>query len=108
MNKRDRFDIHWVGQCKYDQHDKVWGWFFYNPERKVNAMPSTFHVFWARTGKSLSFTTHSYDKWQIKRLVADKQTKKYQGISLDKLEEIWPSFYDDLESRFLLHALRQG
>jgi len=107
MNKRDKFAVRWVGRCKYDQHDKIWGWFFNNPESKDNAVQTTCHVFWARTGKSVSFKTHSFNKWEMKRLISNKESKGYVSISVDELEKLWPSFFDDLENRFVLHVLRQ-
>jgi hypothetical protein len=108
MNKYDKFSIRWVGRCQYDSHDKIWGWFFYNPEGMHESAHKTCHVFWGRTGKTVSFKTHPYDKWFIKRLSVNKRDKGYKQISVENLETIWPSFFADVENRFVLHILKQG
>lgn len=104
-----RYLIKWAGRCKYDAHDKIWGWFFYLQQGYDNANVSQpiFYTFWARTGKTPSFKRHSYDRWTAKRLVSKKQERHYQDISVKELEQIWPTFWSDIENRFIFYLMSE-
>jgi hypothetical protein len=108
MDKTQRFDIVWVGRCQYDVHDKIWGWFFYYQNESDKKVQSKCYSFWSRTGKTPSFKTHDYDKWIMKRLVSSKKGKGYNQLSNEELLAVWPTFYDDMENRFVLHILKNS
>lgn len=105
-----RYLIKWVGRCQYDNHDKIWGWFYYFQQGYKNSsdMQNICYAFWARTGKSPSFKKHEYNRWTLNRMVSQKQEKKYELITIAELEKIWPSFYTDLENKFVFHLLSEN
>ena len=107
--KQQRYLIKWVGRCQYDEHDKIWGWFYYfwqGFSNYTDAQPVCYS-FWARTGKTISFKKHDFNKWSMNRLVRQKQDKKYSQLAHIGLEEIWPSFYIDIEERFIFFLLKE-
>lgn len=107
LSKKDRYLIKWVGRCQYDTHDKIWGWFKYFQfgYNTITDIQPVCYTFWARTGKAINFKTHQFDSWRMARLVNQKTSKSYKKISESELEAIWPSFYDDIELRFVFHVL---
>jgi hypothetical protein len=120
----DRYDIHWVGRCHFDDngvdHDKVWGWFFYkdssSSEPVITKSKSRFHksfpdhcyVFWARRGKTPNFKKHTYNEWNIRSLVNKKLERKYVQITNDELLELWPNLYEDFDNKFIMHILAEN
>lgn len=110
-----RYDIQWVGHCKFDESDKIWGWFIYgntvpkNLDRKALIRQKQenkwVYTFWARTGKTCHFKRHHYSFFHMKKLVREKKNHKYYQISPHALQTIWPSFYDDLDTKFVFFHL---
>lgn len=107
ISAQDRYLIKWVGRCKYDNHDKIWGWFFYFQQgySSVNDKQPICYTFWSRTGKTPSFKKHEYNKWVLQRYINKKKDNSYANITVKELEMIWPSIYKDLENRFVFHIL---
>jgi hypothetical protein len=108
MDRTERFAFNWIGRCQYDNHDKIWGWFFYFQHESDRKTQNKCYSFWSRTGKTPSFKTHQYNKWEMKRLVSSKKDKGYNNIDLTDLNKLWPTFYDDIENRFVLHILKDS
>ena len=110
LSQKNRYLIRWVGRCQYDTHDKIWGWFFYFQEgyKTSNITQPICYTFWARTGKSPSFKKHDFSKWTMNRLVDQKVSRSYESINIETLEQIWPSFYNDIETRFMFYILSES
>jgi hypothetical protein len=101
-----RYDIKWLGHCKFEGSDKVWGWFFYIDPTDLNRKsPKHAYAFWARTGKTPSFKKHSYSSWNLDKLVRQKVDRKYTATEVDKILRIWPTLYEDLDNSFIFHLL---
>jgi len=102
-----RYDIKWVGHCKFDNSDKIWGWFLYNdPTSSDYKKTSTSaYAFWAATGKTPNFKRHSYTSWTMDKLVREKKNRKYNEIAVEKVLELWPSVYEDINNRFVFYLL---
>ena len=101
-----RFEIKWVGRGVFENSDKIWGWFFYNDPTLVTSSSHLYaYAFWARTGKTPSFKRYVYTSWTMSKLVTDKKDRKYNEITVEKTLELWPSFYEDLDNRFVFFML---
>jgi hypothetical protein len=103
----NRYDIKWIGHCSFDDSDKIWGWFIYNdPTVTLNSnRPVYAYVFWARTGKTLSFKKHSYSDYTMRKLQKKKEERSYHEINKSQLVQMWPSLYEDLNNKFIFHIL---
>lgn len=105
----DRYDIQWVGRCCYENHDKIWGWFFYQDplakptNDRYQIRPA--YAFWAKTGKTPNFKKHQYSQYNMNKLVLSKIDRKYLQISVDDTISLWPTIYEDLDNKFVLHLL---
>jgi len=101
MSIEDKFG--WIGRCKEDNHDKIWG-YFYRP-----TPPDQYYrnccVFWARRGKAMRFKadTATYDLTD--RLVQSKRRKGYISINQSHLFEIWPTFIEEAEAKLMWDVL---
>jgi hypothetical protein len=107
-----RYDIQWVGRANYTDehggiHDKIWGWFVRTAPNSSenNKNSSAAYVFWAPTGKPPKFSKHPNSYYRMKKLVNQKIKRKYKKIDTAALLKIWPSFYDDIDSRFVFFML---
>lgn len=100
-----RYDIKWAGRCTFDTSDKIWGWFLYNDPTSITTKHPVAYAFWARTGTTANFKKHVYNSWAMDKLVRDKKDRKYTEISTNELLTIWPSFYDDIDNRFIFFLL---
>ena len=100
-----RYDIRWVGHCQYDNSDKIWGWFVYKDPTAPNKTVTKSYAFWARTGKTPSFKSYTYGHWAMDRLVSVKKDRKYTEITVDDLLKLWPSFFEDIDNRFIFFML---
>jgi len=100
-----RYDIRWVGHCQYDNSDKIWGWFIYNDPTADKKAVTKSYAFWARTGKTPSFKVHTYSTWNMDKLVREKKDRKYNEITVEKLVGLWPSFFEDIDNRFIFFML---
>ncbi len=110
-----RYSIQWVGRCQYatqqQKSDKIWGWFFYiDPTVARSTRKTTFHknlyVFWADTGKTISFKKQINDRRLIERLVKKKTTDNgYKQIPIEELLTLYDNLYDEMTNRFVFHLL---
>jgi len=82
--------IEHIGWCNKDNHDKVWG--------IIRISQYTCVTFWARRGQKLRTkivnVTSEYGSWAM---FNEKRKKGYTEISVCKLEEVYPTFRQDIE-----------
>ena len=107
---KDRYIIKWAGRCTYDTSDKIWGWMYYNDPTAVQIKPIQNHtyayVFWAVTGKTISFKKHQNSIWRLDDLRKTKTKKRgYKEIDLAELESLWPDFYTAMNEKFVFNLL---
>jgi predicted DNA-binding WGR domain protein len=86
-----------IGWCKEDNHDKVWGVIDIGNHRCV--------TFWGRRGKKLQ-TKISDFTYEIHRLIQTKINKGYIRIDKSKLDKVYPEFEDDLEKTAVMAILK--
>jgi len=103
---KNRYKIEWVGRCVYDTSDKIWGWFTYNDPTVTDNLNHRYsYVFWASTGKTIQFKKHEYREWSMGDLVCKKKARNYNKIDIVQMLNIWPSFYEDLDNKFIFFML---
>ena len=100
----------WIGWCKEDNHDKVWG-YFYRPTPDATGRPwINKHngwnccIFWARRGKAMQFKADTTGT-ELDKLVRTKLRKGYEKISQPRLFEIWPTFIEEAEAKLMWDVL---
>lgn len=98
----------WIGWCKEDNHDKVWGviilerdinQYVYDPNHKVV-------YFWGRRGKKLQTKISTESQRSINRLIDSKGKKGYNSVSLENLHKVYPEFQTDLEQTAFWSTLK--
>ena len=89
----------YIGWCcetdsKGSEHDKIW---------LAMQVGSKYYAAWGARGKTVNFKEHPYSSslYDVER----SKRKKYDTISVQKLLEIWPNFYEDVESRLVFCTL---
>lgn len=97
--------------CLYlPTHDKFWGVLVLNDINAVKTSGRNFHKYfwcwWAQRGKSISVKKHLYNIYLISKYEKQKINNKYEPITTDKLLEMWPEFYNQLECKMLFEALK--
>jgi len=97
-----------IGWCKEDNHDKVWGYFL-RPTPNAPAWIRKEYgwnccIFWARRGKAMQFKADTTG-YPLTKLVSSKRKKGYKEITPEKLREIWPSFDSEAEGKLLMEVL---
>jgi hypothetical protein len=103
-----RYEFNWIGRCTFDTSDKVWGVFWYHDPtlaRQDSSKHSNAYVFWARTGKNISFKKHPNSTWNIRELIQKKSDRKYVQIRINDLIDIWPNVIEDINNAFIFHLL---
>jgi hypothetical protein len=92
-------NILYVGWCKDGTHDKVWGAIsLTDPSPRLRHWDeSKFVTFWGRRGKTLQTKIQTTSQYKIEREFEKKLDKGYKKISLEKLDEVYPEFREDLE-----------
>lgn len=100
-----------IGWCKEDNHDKVWGYFYRPTPEAEGKRWVTKHngwncvIFWARRGKAMQFKADTTGA-ELDKLVRNKQNvKNYRSITPTKLFEIWPTFAEECESKLMWDVL---
>jgi len=88
----------YIGWCNEKDskgdHDKVWAAF---------KMGNSWYACWGARGKTVNFKKH--DSFNSLRRVIDSKRGKYGEVSETKLLDIWPDFYDSVESRLVFCTL---
>ena len=84
-----------IGWCKEDTHDKVWGVINLTP-KETSEYICDYVIFWGRRGKKLQTKILKNERyWEVERLVDSKQRKGYNKI--ENLDSVYPEFQSDLE-----------
>ena len=88
-------DYRFIGWCREDNHDKIWG-VLQLSER--NSYSGKYLTFWGRRGKALRTKLVDDSWWKMDRLIESKERKGYQSITPEFLiETVYPEFNEDLE-----------
>lgn len=88
VHKTNIYTIVWLGYNDKPNYNRIWGWI--RLSNKAN------YAFWGVCGQKLDFKLHSYDFSLLS--TKEKMIKKgFKFVSLEKYQEIHPSFIDDLE-----------
>lgn len=101
--------IVFVGWCKTNPSDKVWGIIELSPPPK-NSM-GTYLIFWGRRGtryqtRVIKSYPAEYSYSQIFSKILEKKEKGYRQI--ENLEEVYESFQEDLEGTALWTLMTKG
>ncbi len=89
-------NFRFIGWCKDDTHDKVWGVIFLDPPDRKQITYERVLVFWGRRGSKLQ-TKLDHNTNKLSRLIDSKRDKGYRQIDRDKLDQVYPEFQSDLE-----------
>jgi len=81
-------DYKFIGWCRADNHDKVWG--------VITLHSDSYVTFWGRRGSKLQ-TKISNDLYSVNDLIYKKQLKGYKSIQRDEIDTVYPEFQSDLE-----------
>lgn len=81
-------DYKFIGWCRADNHDKVWG--------VITLHSDAYVTFWGRRGSKLQ-TKISSDLYAVNDLIYKKQLKGYRSIQRDEIDKVYPEFQSDLE-----------
>jgi len=102
-----------IGWCKEDNHDKIWGYFF-RPTPVESHTPSWMQprknqgwnccIFWGRRGKAMQFKADVTGR-ELDKLAGSKLKKGYNKISADQLISIWPTFISEAEGKLMWEVL---
>ena len=88
-------DYGFIGWCKEENHDKVWGYIELNAK---SGSKGDYVVFWGRRGKKLQTKVHQDTyHWDMYKLSQSKERKGYVSVDEDKLNEVYPEFENDLQ-----------
>lgn len=97
-----------IGWCKEDNHDKVWGYFFRPTPNASRWITKEYGwnccIFWARRGKAMQFKPDVTGS-ELNKLVNSKLKKGYVKINQPKLFEIWPTFITEAEGKLMWDVL---
>jgi predicted DNA-binding WGR domain protein len=85
-----------IGWCKDDTHDKVWGVIFLGSQEERACTGERVLIFWGRRGSKLQ-TKLDHNTNKLSRLIDSKRNKGYRKIDRDKLNQVYPEFQSDLE-----------
>jgi predicted DNA-binding WGR domain protein len=97
-----------IGWCKQDNHDKVWGIIQLTDKTNPNSnwidwTENDFVTVWGRRGKALQTKIHkdttSYAMLQLaqKKQHKSKPEECYKEVDKTKLDEVYPEFEQDLK-----------
>lgn len=83
-----------IGWCKEDGHDKVWGFIKLNGSE----WDGNFVSFWGRRGKKLQTKLHKGEPlWCMENRAKKKVDKGYKSVDQNQLNTVYPEFQQDLE-----------
>jgi hypothetical protein len=78
-----------IGWCKEDTHDKVWG--------AIELGTTRYVTFWGRRGKKLQTKSIIVSPYHLKKMINQKTAKGYISVDKDNLDKVYPEFEKDLE-----------
>ena len=95
-------NYHWIGHCKEGNSDKVWGLIRLNGEDddlQFGRRYNNYVAFWGRRGKKLQTKIHeNIDRWDADKLADKKKDRGYNTININRLDEVYPEFENDLQA----------
>jgi len=101
-----RFNIRWVGHCEHN--DKLWGWFTDLNQEVPKYKVATRYCFWGTRGKGLSMNSHPNSfGHSMTDIISRKKSNGYSAIEVNDLLNMWPTFYEDLERKFIWMKLSE-
>ena len=92
-----------IGWCKQDNHDKVWGAIKLRP---VTQFEMDVVIFWGRRGKKLQTKIIRTSMWSLETMINSKIDKGYTPINHSKLDEVYPEFEKDLSKTAMWAMLK--
>jgi len=87
----------WIGWMQEGNSDKVWGVITLVEEGDIWPTPGKYCTFWGRRGKKLQTKIVEGSDYEIRRLISKKTEKGYEVVAINKLNEVYPEFEDDLK-----------
>ena len=101
-------NYHWIGHCKEGTSDKVWGMIRLTDNGRYPEDASQDYVaFWGRRGKRLQTKIHhSIWSYDADKLCDKKLDNGYRSIDVNRLEDVYPEFEQDLEKTAMWSMLR--
>lgn len=106
------FDFKWQGRVRYNNEDKVWGWFLYNEQGEDNnsnfglrRKPEYCNVFWGRPTHKILMNRLRYSPWSQSQMVEKKLKSDYVKITVSELEKLWPNFYEKLTEQYVFSLM---
>ena len=98
----------------YEPSNKIWGWFRsrraedgHSPYLSDRRRPMEVHAFWGVVGKTITIKRHAW-RSHLDHAKAKKLAGKYVEIDQERLLELWPTFWDDIDQRMLFLMLSGG
>jgi predicted DNA-binding WGR domain protein len=76
-------DIQFLGWCKNEKSDKVWG--------IVKKDDDLYVTFWGRRGAKLQKKMIEMDRWDAEALIRSKEKKGYAEVQKDDMEMVHDS-----------------
>jgi hypothetical protein len=97
----------YVGWCKDDTHDKVWGVISLSDSSTLRRWDeSKFVIFWGRRGKTLRTKIETTTVYQVRQAFENKLDKGYREIKVSDLDTVYPEFHTDLEKSTIISILK--
>jgi len=95
-------NYHWIGHCKEGNSDKVWGLIRLtgpDDDLQFGTRRNNYVAFWGRRGKKLQTKIHeNIDRWDADKLSDKKKDRGYNTINVNRLDEVYPEFENDLQA----------
>lgn len=95
-------NYHWIGHCREDTSDKIWGLIRLtgpDDDMQFGTIKNHYIAFWGRRGKRLQTKIHyDIDRRGADRLCDKKQSRGYNTIDVNRLDEVYPEFENDLQA----------
>jgi len=88
-----------IGWCKEDTHDKVWG--------AIELGTAKYVTFWGRRGKKLQTKSLNISSYGLIKLIRQKTAKGYASVDKANLDKVYPEFEQDLEKTAMWSMLTE-
>ena len=88
-----------IAWCKDEKTnaDKVWGAIELQSPTTSYSGDGKYVTFWGRRGAKLQTKIWEGSNYDAKEMFLKKQSKGYQSVEKDELDEVYPEFQQDLE-----------
>lgn len=99
-----------IGWCKEDKHDKVWGVILIAEDVPVSEAwhfhTNKYLTFWGRRGAKLQTKLFNGSRIDVNKLSRKKMIKGYSEINKTELDKVYPEFQNDLEKTAMWAMLK--